>query len=153
MYVKKGESDMVIEHRENEILFNLVIEMREVGTNRLVLRQIKAERKNGAMQYRTLGDSEDATFSVKLLPLEGSEKQIAWAEDIRYKKVVDTVKKLDDMGIDNVLSEAKEMDGSINTYQDAADYIFTKMEERLFLNETSAKNIIEKRDDIWNYRA
>lgn len=153
MYVEKGESHMVIEQRENEILFNLVIEMREVGTNRLVLRQIKAGRKDGAMQYRTLADNEEATFSVKLLPLEGSEKQIAWAEDIRYKKVVDTVKKLDDMGIDNVLSEAKEMNGSISTYQDAADYIFKKMEERLFLNETSAKNIIENRDDVWNYRA
>lgn len=129
---------------KNAVIFDFSFEETTIPDGEVVLRKIENGYANGMMQYRTLSENENTVVKVEFKPLEGTEKQIDWAEDIRNKKVYEFLKNMNEKGFDNLLEAAKKIDSSIDTYQKVVDFA-VKNNFKELMEETDAKKIIENR--------
>jgi hypothetical protein len=129
---------------KNAVIFDFSFEETTIPDGEVVLRKIENGYANGMMQYRTLSENENTVVKVEFKPLEGTEKQIDWAEDIRNKKVYEFLKNMNEKGFDNLLEAAKKIDSSIDTYQKVVDFA-VKNNFKELMEETDAKKIIESR--------
>ena len=129
---------------KNAVIFDFSFEETTIPDGEVVLRKIENGYANGMMQYRTLSENENTVVKVEFKPLEGTEKQIDWAEDIRNKKVYEFLKNMNEKGFDNLLEVAKKIDSSIDTYQKVVDFA-VKNNFKELMEETDAKKIIESR--------
>lgn len=129
---------------KNAVIFDFSFEETTIPDGEVVLRKIENGYANGIMQYRTLSENENTVVKVEFKPLEGTEKQIDWAEDIRNKKVYEFLKNMNEKGFDNLLEAAKKNDSSIDTYQKVVDFA-VKNNFKELMEETDAKKIIESR--------
>lgn len=129
---------------KNAVIFDFSFEETTIPDGEVVLRKIENGYANGIMQYRTLSENENTVVKVEFKPLEGTEKQIDWAEDIRNKKVYEFLKNMNEKGFDNLLEAAKKIDSSIDTYQKVVDFA-VKNNFKELMEETDAKKIIESR--------
>nr|DAW07878.1 MAG TPA: hypothetical protein [Caudoviricetes sp.] len=138
MNIMKGKFE------KNAVIFDFSFEETTIPDGEVVLRKIENGYANGMMQYRTLSENENTVVKVEFKPLEGTEKQIDWAEDIRNKKVYEFLKNMNEKGFDNLLEAAKKIDSSIDTYQKVVDFA-VKNNFKELMEETDAKKIIESR--------
>lgn len=99
---------------------------------------------------------EAIVVNEKLPTLTGSEKQKAWAEDIRRKKITDAIDTISKSVSTNdrpaLLKEFKQRGIKAETFSDCVNYALNQKSEIKFLKTTtSAKEIIDKRDFLKIY--
>lgn len=86
---------------------------------------------------------ENEKVEIKMMQLTGSEKQIAWAEQIRLERLESVVDQMEEMGI-----EGFKKAGKLNTAQEVFDKVLENNRKYdWFMKETSAHEIIEAREN------
>lgn len=110
-----------------------------------VYKYITKKRLGGSVtENEFLGiNAPDILVEISMPELQGSEKQIAWAEDIRMNMIYNFMhEKIEMNGWVSMLDQGKAM--GINTYQELFEALMKANFPKL-LQETKAKEIIENR--------
>ena len=89
-------------------------------------------------------------ITISLPVLTGSEKQIAWAEDIRLNKIADAAQALRDTiakrGAELSITACQAKNANIQNISDAFELLITSHPRiQIFLTATSASDIIDNR--------
>lgn len=124
---------------------------------------INSERLDPKKYINSINDAakyDNVVVNIDLPQLQGSEKQIAWANDIRQKGLSNVVSHLYDKYVtrqtqtqkDNFMQSARNAGKVANTISDTIN-LKLQMEKKykLLKTETSAKKIIEDRDYYYYY--
>jgi hypothetical protein len=97
-------------------------------------------------EFAKVAKYEAITVNAELPELTGTEKQIAWAEDIRRRQLADIVEAVYNK-VSEWTTEAKDQlmaEANVTTISEFVNMMFA-MQATGILNETSAKKIIETR--------
>jgi NADH/NAD ratio-sensing transcriptional regulator Rex len=86
------------------------------------------------------GDEEKKIAKIELPELSGTEKQIAWAIDIRVDKIHEIEQTIERFGFETALSQFK-----VETAQEVFDMILAGPRYSWLATTTNAHNVIENR--------
>lgn len=86
------------------------------------------------------GDEEKMIAKIELPELTGTEKQIAWAIDIRADKIYEIEQTVERFGFETALSQFK-----VETAQDVFDMILAGPKYSWLATTVNAHDVIEKR--------
>ena len=115
----------------------------ELAEGKEPVRRVKTGYADGQMTYREVGPQEDFKVRVLIGPMDGSEKQIQWARDIKKTFVTQKFAPATE-NIDLLVLAAKELNPAANSLQDAMDMVLGSHPCWTdFLRESSAKKVIE----------
>ena len=86
---------------------------------------------------------EAEKVEIEMKQLTGSEKQIAWAEQIRLERLENVIEQIEEMGI-----EGFKKAGKLNTAQEVFDKVLENNRKYVwFMKETDAHKIIEAHEN------
>lgn len=107
------------------------------------VRRVKTGYKNGQMTYREIGADENFVVRIPIGEMSGSEKQVAWALDIKRNFIKGKFEHAME-NVDLMVETVKKLKGEDSTLQDAVDMaISNRAAWRDFLLEPSAKTVID----------
>lgn len=95
----------------------------------------------GTGEVERTGDPKKNVATIEFPELTGSEKQIAWAKDIRLMKLQDIERAIEGAGLETALSQFK-----VETAQEIIDFVMAGEKYSWLKTTTSAHSVIENRN-------